>query len=84
MAACANTHSTKTQGAGLCCSAVTSGALAKTIGSTAMVTTAGGHCGHCSVVASNSKKHPGRAVLRFRMGGPGCPTKGSGCCALLS
>lgn len=82
--ACTNTHSTKTQGQGLCCQQVASGALAPTIGATVMVTDSAGHCGHCSVVASKNKKHPGRPVLRYKRGGPGCPTSTSGCCALLA
>ena len=87
---CVNTHSTKTQGAGLCCAQVASGALSPTIGSSVMVTTAPstanpqGRCGTCRVVASTSKKpsQAGKPRLRFSFGGPGCPTAAHGCCAL--
>jgi hypothetical protein len=83
--ACVTTHAGgKVQGAGLCCSMVQSGQLGKTIGSTVMVTDAGGHCGTCNVVASKSKKHLGRPVLRYKRGGPGCPTGGTGCCAMTA
>lgn len=83
--ACTTTHAGgPVQGPGLCCSAVQSGQLAKNIGATVLVTDAGGHCGHCSVVASTSRKHPGRPVLRYRRGGAGCPTSGTGCCALAA
>lgn len=84
MAACVTTHTAKVQGGGLCCNAVASGQLGKTIGSTVLVTDAGGHCGHCSVVPSTSKKHLGKPVLRYRRGGPGCPVSGTGCCALTA
>ena len=43
---------------------------------------AGGHCGQCMIVGSKSTKHPGRPVLKYVRGGPGCPTSGTGCCAL--
>ena len=46
------------------------------------VTTANGHCGTCMIVGSKSPKHPGKPVLKFINGGPGCPTSGTGCCAL--
>lgn len=82
---CVTTHSGgPIQGAGLCCTAVQNGTLPKTIGSTVLVTTASGRCGHCSVRASTSKRHPGKPVLRFNFGGPGCPTRGTGCCALTA
>ena len=81
---CTDRHSSQTQGAGLCCHQIQSGALAKSIGSHVQVTDAGGHCGTCSVVASTSKKHRGVAVLRYRRGGPGCPTTTHGCCALTT
>jgi hypothetical protein len=82
MATCADTHSSKVQGAGLCCAAVASGQLGKTIGSTTLVTTANGKCAHCNVVAGKGKRTFGKPVLQFRFGGPGCPTAGTGCCAL--
>lgn len=82
--ACTNTHSARTQGPGLCCRMISSGALAPTIGASVQVTDAAGHCGHCSVVASTSRKHPGRPVLRYKRGGAGCPTSAQGCCALLA
>lgn len=41
-----------------------------------------GHCATCMIVGSKSKKHPGRPVLEFIRGGPGCPTAGTGCCAM--
>jgi hypothetical protein len=84
--ACETTHrvTSKTQGPGLCCSQIQSGALAKAIGSSVLVTTATGKCGHCSVRASTSTKpsRHGRPVLRFTFGGSGCPSAGTGCCAL--
>lgn len=39
-------------------------------------------CGTCMIVGSKSAKHPGRPVLKFVRGGPGCPVGGSGCCAM--
>lgn len=100
--ACNTTHSSKVQGAGICCAAVQSGALtvpppgttlpAYTPGQAAtlpagrrtQVVDAGGHCSTCMIVGSSSRKHPGRPVLRFIRGGPGCPTSGTGCCAMTA
>lgn len=102
MAVCSTWHSARTQGAGLCCSAVASGALtppapgttlppyapgqAATLpaGRSVMVTDSGGHCGTCMIVGSRSTKHPGKPVLRYVRGGPGCPTAGTGCCAMAA
>jgi hypothetical protein len=39
-------------------------------------------CGTCMIVGSRSTSHPGKPVLKFIRGGPGCPTGGSGCCAM--
>jgi hypothetical protein len=47
------------------------------------VTDAAGHCATCLIVGSKSAKHPGRPVLKYVRGGPGCPTS-SGCCALTT
>jgi hypothetical protein len=86
--ACVTTHRTGgvVQGPGLCCSQVASGALAKAIGSVGPATTNAktGKCGHCEVVASTSRKHPGRPVLRWKFGGTMCPSTVHGCCALVS
>lgn len=79
---CTNMHSTQTQGPGLCCSQIASGALAPTIGASVQVTTATGKCGTCSVVPSRSKKHAGKPRLQFHFGGPLCPSTSRGCCAL--
>lgn len=43
-----------------------------------------GNCATCSIVGSKSTKHPGRPVLHFQRGGPGCPTTSRGCCALTT
>ena len=90
--------STKVQGAGLCCSAVANGSLVKPPGTTTLpqytpgaalqfphvlVQTVNGHCGNCLIVGSKAKAHPGKPVLKFIPGGPGCPG-GSGCCALTA
>jgi len=48
------------------------------------VTTASGQCASCMIVGSTSKKHPGKPVLKFIHGGPGCPVAGSGCCAMAA
>jgi hypothetical protein len=48
----------------------------------AQTTDAAGHCATCMIVGSSSRKHPGKPVLRFIRGGPGCPTSGTGCCAM--
>jgi hypothetical protein len=48
----------------------------------AQTTDASGHCSTCMIVGSSSRKHPGKPVLRFIRGGPGCPTSGTGCCAM--
>lgn len=94
--ACNNFHEVRTPGAGLCCAAVTSGALPKTLGASVQVTDSKGHCGHCMVVPSKSTKHPGIPVLKFVRGNPNpahwpgvtltnpCPTASYGCCALQS
>jgi hypothetical protein len=84
--ACVDRHSGTVQGPGLCCQQVASGALPRTIGAAVLVTDSGGHCGHCMVVGSKSKKHPGVPVLAYRRGNPlgttGCPISSRGCCAL--
>lgn len=99
--ACTTTHSSKVQGAGLCCAALQQGKLiapapgtvlgpyvagtaaSYSIGTNAaIVTTATNHCGTCLIVGSKNKKHPGRPVLKFINGGPGCPSSSTGCCAL--
>jgi hypothetical protein len=49
-----------------------------------MVQTSTGKCGTCMIVGSSSLKHSGRPVLKFRPGGPGCPTTSRGCCALTT
>lgn len=49
-----------------------------------MVTTASGKCGTCLIVGSKNAKHPGKPVLKFVPGGPGCPTTTTGCCALAT
>lgn len=49
-----------------------------------MVTDSGGHCGQCMIVGSKSPKHPGKPVLKFVRGGPGCPAAGSGCCSMAA
>jgi hypothetical protein len=36
------------------------------------------------IVGSSSRSHPGKPVLKFIRGGPGCPTGGSGCCAMVA
>lgn len=41
-----------------------------------------GHCGTCMIVGSSSRKHPGKPVLKYIRGGFGCPTAGTGCCAM--
>jgi hypothetical protein len=41
-------------------------------------------CGTCMIVGSTSRKHPGKPVLKFIRGGPGCPVGGSGCCAMAA
>jgi hypothetical protein len=48
------------------------------------VVDSGGHCATCMIVGSTSKKHPGKPVLKFIRGGPGCPTSSTGCCALTA
>jgi hypothetical protein len=48
----------------------------------AQTTDSSGHCSTCMIVGSSSRKHPGKPVLRFIRGGPGCPTSGTGCCAM--
>lgn len=48
------------------------------------VTTSKGKCGNCLIVGSKSPKHPGKPVLKFVPGGPGCPVTGTGCCALTT
>lgn len=48
------------------------------------VTDARGHCASCLIVGSKSRKHPGKPVLLFIEGGPGCPTSGTGCCAMTA
>lgn len=98
---CVSTHSSKVQGAGLCCQAVTSGALQPPPPGTTLpvyqpggsfllppgritqVVDASGHCSSCMIVGSSSKKHPGRPVLKFIRGGPGCPSGTGACCALV-
>lgn len=90
--------STKVQGPGLCCQQVTNGSLVLPPGTTTLprytsggelnfphvqVTDSAGHCATCMIVGSSSVKHPGRPVLKFVRGGPGCATS-SGCCALTT
>jgi hypothetical protein len=50
-----------------------------------IITAAGvSECGTCMIVGSKSTKHPGKPVLKFIRGGPGCPVGGSGCCAMAA
>lgn len=82
---CTNTKTVQVQGEGLCCKAVSTGRLGKNIGDSVQVSTASGRCGTCSVEASTRKgAQPGEKRLRFKFGGVGCPSKRTGCCALLS
>jgi hypothetical protein len=54
------------------------------VGRITQVTDSGGHCASCMIVGSSSRKHPGKPVLKFIRGGPGCPVAGSGCCAMAA
>jgi len=92
-------QSTKVQTAGLCCSHVgvdlintpgpippyTKGGLSTnpTSWPHVMVTRSDGKCGTCLIVGSRNAAHPGKHVLKFVPGGPGCPGVG-GCCALAA
>jgi hypothetical protein len=49
-------------------------------GDCAQVTSASGKCGTCAIVGSKSSKHPGKPVLRYIPGGPGCPSSQFSCC----
>jgi hypothetical protein len=50
-----------------------------------IITAAGvSECGSCMIVGSKSTKNPGKPVLKFIRGGPGCPVGGSGCCAMAA
>jgi hypothetical protein len=98
--ACVTKHSTKVAGNGVCCAQVASGALATTAitlptysaGGLAtnptlphvQVTSLTGRCGTCWIAGSKSPKHPGKPVLKYTPGGPGCPSTGTGCCALTT
>ncbi len=96
---CTNTHSSRVQGPGLCCQHVgvdlidpkgaslpvyVRGLLASNPGSFphVQVTDSGGHCGTCMIVGT--RRSPTVHVLKFVRGGPGCPSKRTGCCALTA
>lgn len=98
--ACTPKHSAKVAGNGVCCAQVASGALATTaltlpqynpggLGTNptlphVQVTSTTGRCGTCWIAGSKSPKHPGKPVLKYTPGGPGCPTTSTGCCALTT
>jgi hypothetical protein len=53
-------------------------------GRVTQVTDSKGDCATCMIVGSKSTAHFGKPVLKFIRGGPGCPTGGSGCCAMVA
>lgn len=53
-------------------------------GRVTQVTDSKGDCATCMIVGSKSPAHFGKPVLKFIRGGPGCPTGGSGCCAMVA
>lgn len=93
----AQKHSTTVAGAGLCCSKVGQpGFLAPPPGTLLPPYTkgailsfehinapAGNRCGTCVIAGSKNPMHPGRPILKWIPGGPGCPTS-SRCCALAT
>jgi hypothetical protein len=88
--ACANTHTvtSKAQGPGICCAALTASGLTPAVGVRVATVNSKGACIVCEVKASTNKKAaPGTLVFkRGKSHVPGsavsCPTSVEGCCAL--